>query len=246
MVNNNFRKIFKNDKPIIGMIHLAGGSEYYNIALEEIEIYSREGLDGIIVENYHGSLNDVVSILKYLKQNDCGMVVGINILPNEFKEALDLAYDFGCGFIQLDYVSGTYGRNTTLPYEEYKSYKEKYSDIVVMGGVWPKYYNPNIKTDEQLEQDLEDGMNRAEVIVVTGSGTGQETPFDKIKRFRNTVGDYPLIVGAGMDLDNVHDQLAIADGAIVGSYFKDGNTVDKVNCRNVEIFMREVRRIREV
>ena len=55
-------------KKIIGMIHLSG-PDVINKALEEIKIYEEEGLSGIIIENYHGSLEDVIDVLNYLYRN---------------------------------------------------------------------------------------------------------------------------------------------------------------------------------
>ncbi len=61
---NKFRALFHNT-PIIGMIHLAGNDPVKR-ALEEIAIYEEEGVDGVIVENYHGSKMDVVKTLEEL------------------------------------------------------------------------------------------------------------------------------------------------------------------------------------
>ncbi len=43
----------------------------------------------------------------------------------------------------------------------------------------------------------------------------------KIRQFREAIGDFPLFVCAGMTADNVKEQMRIADGGVVGSYFKD-------------------------
>ena len=65
------------------------------------------------------------------------------------------------------------------------------------------------------------GMQRCDAIVVTGDATGQETDENKIREFKAIIGDFPLIIGAGITLDNCQDQLALGAGAVVGSYFKD-------------------------
>ena len=56
----DFSNVFQLEKPIIGMIHLAGrdSSEKVERALDEIVIYEEEGLDGVIIEDYHGSPDD--------------------------------------------------------------------------------------------------------------------------------------------------------------------------------------------
>jgi len=207
---------YKN-KPIFVMIHLAGGNPTER-AIKEINILQEEGVEGIIIENYHGSTREVIDLLKELRNHTITMKVGINILPNEFHESLLLANTYGADFIQVDHIAGDYKRSGTIDAEQLKSMREKYPDIEIMGGVWPKYYQP--KDDSVLEDDLGEGKERVDMIVVTGEGTGKETPLDKIKNFREILGDFPLIVGAGMDTSNLVEQLSIADGAIVGSSLK--------------------------
>ena len=43
---------------------------------------------------------------------------------------------------------------------------------------------------------------------------------EKIKEFRNILGEFPLIVGAGMTDEVAAEQLKYSDGGIVGSFFK--------------------------
>ena len=222
------------NKSIIGMIHLSSIIPVER-ALEEVKIYEDCGLQGIIVENYHGSTQDVIETLRRLKTN---LDVGVNILPNEYNQALQIASDYGAKFIQLDFVSGKYERSKQLDIQDYMFYRNKYSNITVMGGVWPKYYSP-VK-GSNLDDDLKEAMSLCDSIVVTGSGTGKETPLDKIKYFRNVIGDFPLIIGAGLTSDNI-SQIEYADGAIVGSYFKPGGaTTAKVSKDLVEKFMKSL------
>ncbi len=75
-------------------------------------------------------------------------------------------------------------------------------------------------------------------IVVTGSGTGIDTGVEKILQFRDILGDFPLFVGAGMTTETCEAQLAIADGAIVGSWFKQsGITEAPVDPNRIKQFM---------
>jgi len=236
-------KILKNNLPIIGMIHL-GGKNPINKAFEEIEIYNKHGVDGIIVENYFGSVPQVEAVLKELRERSKPLFIGVNILPNEYEHAFELVNKYHADFIQVDYVAGRYRGHSELSKDEFLDVKKKYQDITVLGGVWPKYYSPIGKSN--LEVDLAKGKGLADAVVVTGSGTGEETPSDKIKRFRKYLGDYPLIVGAGLTDKNVVEQMSIADGAIVGTYFKyDGKTGNKVDPYRVKIFMDKVKKVRE-
>jgi predicted TIM-barrel enzyme len=240
---------FKN-KPILGMIHLSGSNDKDIClrALHEIQILDEEGVDGVIIENYHGNIDNVVAVLQmtfaqiaYGRRNE--FAIGVNILPNDYEKAIDLCNKYQADFIQLDYISGNYTNGEPLNSEHYLSIISKYPTIQILGGVWPKYYSP-VK-GSILRDDIEQGMTLADAIVVTGQGTGKETPLDKIKEFKTILAGHPLIIGAGLDASNVAEQLPFADGAIVGSCFKPyKRTLEMIDKNLVREFMNEVKKIR--
>ena len=76
-----------------------------------------------------------------------------------------------------------------------------------------------------------------------GAGTGIETKLEKIKRFRDALGDFPLIVGAGVTAETAAQQLAYSDGAIVGTGFKElGITEYPVDEEQVKKLMHNARK----
>ncbi|MBT6995414.1 membrane biogenesis protein [Candidatus Woesearchaeota archaeon] len=225
-------------KPLIGMIHLAGGSkkEKIELALSEMKIYQEEGINGVIIEDYHGSPEDVVSVLHQISKYNFKIIKGINLLRNPIK-SFDLAKEFGAKFVQFDSV-----QTPNLNLELYQTQRKKHKHMTVLGGVGFKYIPP---TGNTLEKDLIEGKSRCEAIVTTGSGTGIETPLDKLREFKNLLGEFPLIIGAGVNLENIRSQLMIGDGAIIGSYFKpQGNTqlpVDRMKVRSLVEAVRSFR-----
>jgi len=233
-----FKEIF-SEKPIIGMIHLAGKDKDEKVkrALEELAIYEQEGVNGAIIEDYHGSIMDVYEVLKQSQGKFKNVVRGVNILRNPYS-GFKLACDYGARFVQFDSV-----QTSDLDIESYRRERKIYPDILVFGGVGFKYTSP---TGNPLEVDLAEAMPRCGVVVTTGSGTGIETPIDKLKQFREKLGDFPLIVGAGVTLDNIYEQLSIVDGVIIGSYFKPkGNTQLPVERQRVKDLMEAVRDVRK-
>lgn len=240
ILNNKFFKIF--DKiPVLGMIHLAGDNPVKR-ALEELSVFEEEGINGAIIENYHGNINDVIETLQEIPKLNTKVVIGVNVLPNEYDQSFSLANKYGADFIQLDYVAGKY-LSGELDLDYYVSYKERFPQIVVLGGVWPKYYHP--VHGSNLEDDIRQGMQRSEAIVVTGAGTGEETPINKVKTFRRILGKHPLIIGAGLNPGNAYEQLYFADGAIVGSSlktdYKTYNQLDKMQIRDLISIVQQVR-----
>ena len=231
-MGRSFYEIFDVKKPIIGMIHLAGyGQEIIDRALEEISIYEKEGVNGIIVENYHGEEYHVKEILKNLRGWDNELVVGINVLGN-LGDSFYLANEFNdlVSFIQVDSI-----HPEDIPHRKYQTYRSRNPELTVLGGINFKY-----KTQEEgkeLENVLRNAMLECEAIVTTGESTGDETPIEKLKNFREIIEDFPLIIGSGGDNNNIFDLLKIADGAIVGSYFKNRYTKNKVDRKLVQELM---------
>ena len=140
-MGRSFYEIFDVKKPIIGMIHLAGyGQEIIDRALEEISIYEKEGVNGIIVENYHGEEYHVKEILKNLRGWDNELVVGINVLGN-LGDSFYLANEFNdlVSFIQVDSI-----HPEDIPHRKYQTYRSRNPELTVLGGINFKY-----KTQEE-------------------------------------------------------------------------------------------------
>jgi predicted TIM-barrel enzyme len=236
-VHRSFHDVFKGVNPVLGMIHLSGTSnlDRINRAMQELDIYSEEGVTGVIFENYHCSFGELENVLKNLPLEKWSkqLIYGVNVLPNEYEEALRLASQYNMDFIQLDYIAGSYygGKNSDgttkiqkLDVIKYQEARKQYPYPIVLGGVYPKYYQPVEEcpgAEVGLSTALQSAMLLCEGIVVTGSATGKETPLSKIGQFREIMGaDFPLIVGAGVKPSNVLSQLSLSNGCIVGSSFK--------------------------
>ena len=61
-MNRKFLNLFKNEKPILAMLHLKGTSDEDIVRRfkEEIAIYAENGVDCIIVENYFGNYRHIL------------------------------------------------------------------------------------------------------------------------------------------------------------------------------------------
>lgn len=215
-----FEAVFGGCKPILGMIHLKtdGTATMIERAKKEIDLLLLNDVTAVVIENYFGSEEDVEIVLDYLQHERRDVVYGVNMLDNDAR-GFEAAAKYNAKFIQLDSVAGH-----LTPEEDYifaKTMEEwkRNTKALVLGGVRFKYQP--YKSGRSLKEDLRLGMERCDAIVVTGDGTGLPTAIEKIQSFRGFIGDFPLIVGAGMTPESCFEQLSLADGAIVGSYFKD-------------------------
>ena len=230
-MKSKFMELFSNKKPVIGMLHLKGSTdeEVFRIAKQEIDIYFENGVDAVLVENYFGTYHHMIPILEYLQKDYHDHIYGVNCLYQNTL-SFELAIRFGAHFIQIDAISGHLIEREDISYAEFiKLYRSRYSGYII-GGV--RFKHQPYLSGRSLEDDLKIAMTRCDAIAVSQDETGQETSMEKIVEFRNIIGDFPLIVGAGMTAENCAKQLSIADGAIVGSYFKDTHIATGVVCKN--------------
>ena len=236
-MTEKFLNTFKTEKPIIGMLHLLGDSPQGRIdnAIEEMKLMTQHGVSAVLVENYFGGVDDVENVLAVLQRDYPDVICGVNVL-GDLETAYKFADRYGAKFIQVDSVCGH-----LIPARE-RSYFERVDafreecDALLLGGVRFKYQP--VCSGRSLEEDLNLGRQHCDAIVVTGAGTGISTDLEKIKEFRTILGEFPLIVGAGMTDVTVAEQLQYADGGIVGSFFKyNGDAYGYMDPQRVERFM---------
>lgn len=239
-----FSEVFKETKPIIGVLHLKGTDEadIRERAKREIELYLNGGLDGIIVEDYFGTYPNLVWALGYLKDQKIGIPYGVNCL-NFDSLCFKLARDFSCDFLQLDSVVGHVKPRDEATLDAFFALERPTCDALVLGGVRFKYQP--VLSEHTVEEDIETAKRRCDAICVTGDGTGMEAPIDKIHRFKLACGDTPLVICSGVNVDNCAEQLAVADGAVVGSFFKDtGKDTGDVAAEKIDLLMQQVYALR--
>ena len=239
-----FSEVFKETKPIIGVIHLKGTDEadIRERAKREIELYLNGGLDGIIVEDYFGTYPNLVWALGYLQEQKLGIPYGVNCL-NFDSLCFKLARDFSCDFLQLDSVVGHVKPRDEATLDAFFALERPTCTSLVLGGVRFKYQP--VLSEHTVEEDIKTAKGRCDAICVTGDGTGMEAPIDKIRRFKLACGDTPLVICSGVNVDNCAEQLAVADGAVVGSFFKDtGKDTGVISAEKIELLMQQVYALR--
>lgn len=220
MGTKGFLNLFKNDKPILGMIHLKGETdkEVFERAKKEINIYLNSGIDGIILENYFGNYYQLENVIKYVKTIETNIPIGVNCL-NVDAMGFELVNKYNLDFLQIDSVVGHVKPRDEATLDAFFNLYRERCKAYVIGGVRFKY-QPML-SENSVEEDLKIATTRCDAIAVTENATGQETSLEKIITFRKALNDFPLIVAAGVTGENIRKQLVYCDGAIIGSYFKD-------------------------
>jgi membrane complex biogenesis BtpA family protein len=88
--------------------------------------------------------------------------------------------------------------------------------------------------------------NRPDAICVSGLTAGAETSAQTLKTVKEAIPDTPVFANTGVRVDNVEEQLRIADGAVIGTAFKqDGNTWNPIELSRVQEMMSAVKKMRQ-
>ncbi len=241
----NKGKLDFSRKPVIAMLHLkgAGDEDIIEKLKTETEIYFRNGVDAVLVENYFGSIRHCEMALMYLSENYPDNYYGVSIL-GDYEKSFELAKRYKADFVQIDSVCGHLPPFDDADYARQLIRRSQGRAFQILGGLRFKYQP--ICSGRSLLEDAEEAVKRCDAVVTTGTATGRECPTDKLIEFRKVLGDYPLIVGAGVTAENVSEKLEYADGIIVGSYLKDFHQDYGDVCEDYVIkLMNEVNRFRE-
>ena len=236
---------------IIGVVHLKAlpGSPSYGNNLEQIyqnakkdaEALKNGGVDSIIFENFGDTpfvkdsiskltISHFVSIVNDIKRN-IDLTIGVNVLRNDGEAAISIASATGASFVRINILSGTmYTDQGIVEGKAHQILKLKksldneidiYADVFVKHAVPPPGYT--------IENQTEELLNRAgaDKIIITGDGTGKEIDYSQLIKLREIVPKEKLVIGSGVNQQNIKEYKGIADILIIGTSFKINQDVNK-------------------
>lgn len=259
--------IFKTArKLLIGVVHLKplpgaprfDGSlrDVIDFAIADARTYERGGAHAIFIENF----GDVPFTKGRVAQETIAAMtaagcavraavklpIGFNVLRNDAQAALALCAACGGNFIRVNVHSGAMLTDQGLiegdAYHTLR-YRERIAPgAQIFADVHVKHAVP--LGDWSLEDAAHDTADRglADALIVSGVGTGQAADLGDVKLVRAACPKTKLLLGSGVNADNVKSYLRFADGVIVGSSLKqDGKLVNPVDPKRVAALAKAMR-----
>jgi hypothetical protein len=81
--------------------------------------------------------------------------------------------------------------------------------------------------------------HRPDALCVSGLTAGVATSLETLRQVKEAVPGIPVLANTGARLENIHEQLGVADGVVTGTTFKrDGYIWNEVDVQRVREFMR--------
>lgn len=236
-------------KHLVGVIHLPplpgspksalSAAECARSAAEDARALEAAGFDAIVVENFGDApfFATKVPAITVAAMTACAIAVrdaapnrklGINVLRNDAESALSIAVASGASFVRINVHIGARVTDqgviqgdaaTTLRLRRALGGE----NVAIWGDVDVKHSAP-LGPPRPLEQEVEDLTKRggAEVVLVTGEGTGKGVDVAKLERVKRAAGTSPVLVASGATIATLPALAKVSDGVIVGTALREG------------------------
>ena len=262
------KEVIGTEKAIIAMCHLdpLPGDPYFGDSTMEqvVEDARRDlvalqngGVDAVMFSNefslpYLTNVETVTvaamaRVIGELK-SDIRIPFGVNVLWDPEK-SLDLAAATGAKFVR-EIFTGVYASdfgmwNTNVGKTIRHQHAVGASQVKLLFNIVPEA--AKYLADRDIASIAKSTVfnNRPDALCVSGLTAGVMTDTQTLKRVKETVPDTVVFANTGVRYENVEQQLAVADGAVVGTTFKiDGVFENHVDEERVKRFMDKVRAFR--
>ena len=222
-------------------------------ALDDLDIYKEAGVDSILLENDHDlpyiqppldekGITLMTEISQEARKRFNGPI-GIQMLEAANITSLEIAAEADLDYIRAEaFVFAHVGGSGIINGSGGKILRRrkelKAEHIKVFADVKKKHGSHSLTID----LDIKDEIMQAEFflvdgVIVTSQFTGLNPDKNDLSKAKSAT-KLPVLIGSGMNVDNITGYLPLADGFIVGSHFrKDGKFLGKLEPERVHRFM---------
>jgi membrane complex biogenesis BtpA family protein len=231
-------------------------------ALSEAEVYAKSGIHALMIENMHDvpylnreaghEITAAMAVIGNTLKREFALPVGIQILAGANKQALAAALAGGLDFIRAEgFVFGHVAdegfiqsdAGELLRYRKYIGAEH----IAVFTDIKKKHASHQLTADTGiLEHAKAAAFFLSDGLVITGSETGEPVKVRELQSVKSQM-NLPVFIGSGLTDENLNQYYALADGFIVGSYFKmKGMWSNPVDENKVVAFMEKFRSLSNI
>ncbi|MGE5248875.1 MAG: BtpA/SgcQ family protein [Bacteroidota bacterium] len=268
-MNDWIKGLFAVEKPIIGMCHMRampGDPEYdaakglpwvLQQARSDVLALQEGGVDAILFSNEfslpyltrtEGITAVCMAALIAELRREIKLPYGVNVLWDP-RASIDVAKATGARFVR-EIFTGVYASDFGL-WNTNAGEVIRHRRAVDAGDVRLFF---NIVPESAVYLGGRDAAqiarstvfnNRPDALCVSGLTAGAEASAQTLRIVKEAVPGTPVFANTGVRLENVAEQLSVADGAVIGTAFKEeGNTWNPVDVKRVRALMDGVRKLR--
>ncbi|KZL48597.1 phosphorybosylanthranilate isomerase [Nodularia spumigena CENA596] len=244
-------QLFKTRTPIIGVVHLLplptsprwGGNlkAVINRAEQEAAALASGGVDGIIVENFFDApfaknqvdpaVVSAMTVVVQRIQNLVTLPVGLNVLRNDGKSAMAIAYSTQAQFIRVNVLTGVMATDQGLiegeAHQLLRYRRELGCDVKIIADVLVKHARPlgSPNLTVAVKDTIERGL--ADAVILSGWATGSPPNQEDLELACGAANETPVFIGSGANWENIATLMQAANGVIVSSSLKRHGRIEQ-------------------
>lgn len=265
-MTSNFKQVFGNTKPVIGMVHIGAlpGTPLFDPELDlltaaraDLQALQDAGFDAVMFGNENdrpyefnvdvASTAAMATIVGQLKK-EITVPFGVNVLWDPMS-SVALAAATGANFVR-EIFTGTYASDMG-PWTPDAGKAMRYRDRLGRRDL-AMLYNISAEFAHSLDQrSLPDRARSAvfssipDAVLVSGQITGEAAAMSDLQAVKDVLPDIAVMANTGVKHETITDVLSIADGCIVGSSLKvDGDTWNAIDPERAKDFMARAKKAR--
>jgi uncharacterized protein len=258
--------LFEVPRPVIATVHLDLKKNQNELLVETVSDLIRlqnGGVNGLLFQNWgahhkdrFGELNVRENMTSIIEKSNSVINVpfGISILPAGYEASFDIASKTRAQFVHLDTFvdSVRWPHNEQLivnidPKEVIKYRKGKNSEnVFLFASIQSKHFIQQERGKKLELSALEAAEGGADAIVVTGGESNESPSISRIKMAKRFSAGTPVLIGSGVDKENLEGFLLRSDGAIAEKAFRvRGSLQNKVDIEKTQTLMAIARRVND-
>lgn len=260
-----FEEMFGVDRPVIGMAHfkpLPGNPKYdeggridsiFDAILYDVQKLCEGGVNGILFCNegdipYQTKIEfEVVACMSSLIgriKKEIKVPFGVDVMWNP-KAALAIAKATGAIFVR-GLFTGCYAGDAGIVSGDpgILRYKRNIdAQNVKLFNLIPAEFAGSLDNRPiEIKAKTAVFVGAADAVCISGPMTGMEN-IDDLEKVKKYLPSVPILANTGVTAENVYQKLQVADGAVIGTYFKvNGNPWNPIDIDRVKKLLKEARR----
>ena len=223
-------------------------------ALSDVDVYKNAGVDSILFENDHDlpyiqppldekGIALMTRIVKAAREQFDGPM-GIQMLEAANVTSLEIAAEADLDYIRVEaFVFAHVGGSGVINGSAGKILRRRKElgaeHIKVFADVKKKHGSHSLTIDLDITDEIRQAeFFLADGVIVTSQFTGINPDKNDLMKAKGTT-TLPVLIGSGMTAENIPEYLPLADGFIVGSYFRrDGKFLEQLEPERLYQFMK--------
>ena len=196
---------------------------------------------GIIVENFFDApfvknqvdpaVVSAMTVVVQRIQNLVTLPICLNVLRNDSKSAMAIAYSTGAEFIRVNVLTGVMATDQGLiegeAHQLLRYRRELGCDVKIMADVLVKHARP--LSAPNLTVAVKDTIERglADAIILSGWATGSPPNQEDLELASGAANGTPVFIGSGANWENISTLMEAANGVIVSSSLKRHGRIEQ-------------------